>query len=195
MGKVDTKQKILHSAFSLFTKQGYAATSMSMIAKSAKVTQSLIHHHFQDKKKLWLAIKEEYVAQKYPKLILEFDHFKTIKEALDDYITMRFNFYLDNPQMTRMISWQRLEDTPHKLASPSAKEGKASLVKFIETQQKKGKLSKKIDAKSFVMFLHPAISAVILDNYIELKRDSRLRTKLLSNIKETLVKGLLNFEE
>ena len=191
---INTKQKILKSAYKFFTRNGFSGTSMSMIASDAIVTQSLIHHHFKDKHKLWHAVKEEYVGKKYPGLILEFDHFKTIAEALDYYITLRFNFYLDNPEMVKLVSWQRLESTPETLLAKDAYDGKIKLIDFIRKQQKLGKVSLKLDAESVVRFIHPAISSVILDCPMKLKKDTKRIQKLLYNIKRIIINGVLNFE-
>ena len=53
-----TKDAILNAAEKIFIQKGFAATSMSQIAQEAKVTKSLIHHHFGSKERLWDKIKE-----------------------------------------------------------------------------------------------------------------------------------------
>ena len=54
-----TRNAIVEAAELIFVDQGFAATSLSAIAKKANVTKSLIHHHFGTKKDLWEEIKRK----------------------------------------------------------------------------------------------------------------------------------------
>src|SRR6185436_13147919 len=47
--KAETRQLILNAARELFTKEGYAETSMRRIADQIGYTATAIYHHFQDK--------------------------------------------------------------------------------------------------------------------------------------------------
>ena len=57
-----TSGAILSAATELFLERGYAAVPISLIAKQANVTKSLIYHYFSDKRRLWLAVREASVA-------------------------------------------------------------------------------------------------------------------------------------
>ena len=57
-----TTAAILSAATELFLDRGFAAVPISLIAKQANVTKSLIHHYFGDKRSLWLAVKDASVA-------------------------------------------------------------------------------------------------------------------------------------
>ena len=48
-----TRNSILDAAEALFVSKGFAAASLSDIARRAAVTKSLIHHHFGSKEALW----------------------------------------------------------------------------------------------------------------------------------------------
>jgi len=50
------KQAILEAAESLFADRGFAAVSMSAIAKLAATSKPNIYHHFKSKHDLYLAI-------------------------------------------------------------------------------------------------------------------------------------------
>lgn len=47
--KAETRRRILEAARELFTKEGYAETSMRRIADSIGYTATAIYHHFKDK--------------------------------------------------------------------------------------------------------------------------------------------------
>jgi len=52
------RQQILDAAVSLFTEQGYAATSMDLIAKNADVSKQTVYSHFGSKDELFSASVE-----------------------------------------------------------------------------------------------------------------------------------------
>ncbi len=53
-----TRKAVLQSARKLFAQQGYAATSLDQIARSARVTKGAVYHHFQGKKDVFRAVYE-----------------------------------------------------------------------------------------------------------------------------------------
>jgi AcrR family transcriptional regulator len=50
-----TKQALVDSAMELFTKNGYASTSLDAIVKRARVTKGALYHHFSGKQALFEA--------------------------------------------------------------------------------------------------------------------------------------------
>lgn len=50
-----TRKALVDSAVELFTKRGYAATSLDAIAKRARVTKGALYHHFSGKQALFEA--------------------------------------------------------------------------------------------------------------------------------------------
>jgi AcrR family transcriptional regulator len=50
-----TRQALVDSAVELFTKHGYAGTSLDAIAKRARVTKGALYHHFSGKQALFEA--------------------------------------------------------------------------------------------------------------------------------------------
>ena len=50
-----TREALVDSAVTLFTKHGYAATSLDAIAKRARVTKGALYHHFTGKQALFEA--------------------------------------------------------------------------------------------------------------------------------------------
>jgi AcrR family transcriptional regulator len=51
-----TRQALVDSALDLFTKRGYAATSLDTIVKRARVTKGALYHHFSGKQALFEAV-------------------------------------------------------------------------------------------------------------------------------------------
>jgi TetR/AcrR family transcriptional regulator len=107
--KETTKEKILSAARMLFVMHGFAGTSIGNIAKLAGVNHSLIFHHFKNKEQLWVSVKQSIVSEAnqlsstLPECHLSFNDF------LKELFLRNLRFYHDNLDISRMISWQRLE--------------------------------------------------------------------------------------
>lgn len=57
------RDKILHTALDLFSKQGYFNTSVHDIRKAANVSTGAIYHHFQNKEALAKSLHESLLAE------------------------------------------------------------------------------------------------------------------------------------
>ncbi|CAN5405877.1 N/A [soil metagenome] len=108
-----TRERILKAAQSLFVKQGFAGTSISQIANKAKVNQSLIYHHFESKQQLWKHVKTYLLSHEAD--IHNTEHPTNLQTFLQETIRQRFMIYLHNPDLARMIAWQRLESSAKEL--------------------------------------------------------------------------------
>lgn len=64
----DTKQAIFEAAVDLFSRQGYARTSMRMIASAVGIKESSIYHHYKNKEDILNSIfdyfREELTARR-----------------------------------------------------------------------------------------------------------------------------------
>ena len=65
----ETKAKILKTCIDLFSKNGYDATSVNEISRKAKITKSLLYHHFKNKESILIQIMNDY--QKKTKKIFD----------------------------------------------------------------------------------------------------------------------------
>ncbi|HLG77136.1 MAG TPA: TetR/AcrR family transcriptional regulator [Ktedonobacteraceae bacterium] len=55
----ETRRTILRAAHDLFTKLGYRAVTMRMVAEASGVTHPLLYYHFADKEALFLEVQRE----------------------------------------------------------------------------------------------------------------------------------------
>lgn len=106
-----TRNSILDAAEALFVSKGFAAASLSDIARRAAVTKSLIHHHFGSKEALWDQCKKRRMS-----------HYADVQRGLleeetdgsDDILSRSiesfFHFLNDNPEFVRLNVWMNLED-------------------------------------------------------------------------------------
>ena len=70
---MDTKSKLLQTAFNEIYENGYSATSIDKILKKAVMNKGSMYHFFKSKKELTLAVIEvhinEYIEDKYASLL------------------------------------------------------------------------------------------------------------------------------
>jgi AcrR family transcriptional regulator len=56
------RQRLLREAADIFSRKGYAATSVGEIVAAAGVTKPVLYYHFESKEKLYLTLIEESIA-------------------------------------------------------------------------------------------------------------------------------------
>lgn len=104
-----TRAAILDAAEALFIDQGVAATPTSAIARRAKVTKSLIHHHFGTKEALWTEVKERHFRKYYDVQKQMLASSKGTAQLLRDSIIAYFRFLQQDPDAVRFTSWRFVE--------------------------------------------------------------------------------------
>ncbi len=106
-----TKGAVLKAAEELFINKGFHGTSMSMIAKEAGVTQSLIHHHFGSKQDLWNVLKESKVGAYFSNMVGNLrEEGASPMELLSKMVTSNFSYLREHPDMVKLILWDLLEE-------------------------------------------------------------------------------------
>ncbi|MBL4683041.1 MAG: TetR/AcrR family transcriptional regulator [Nannocystaceae bacterium] len=107
-----SRSAILAAARGCFSDKGLAGTSMSDIAARAKVTQSLIHHHFGAKDALWRQVLvdafEEHAAQQTAQLSAD-DGTADNRARLRATLRSDFHFLSAQPDMLRLMAWAELQ--------------------------------------------------------------------------------------
>lgn len=150
-----TREKILAAAHKLFVAKGYSATSISMIAKAAKINQSLIYHHFNNKENLWRLIKMEPLAEFQELKGLDIPTIIAIDDAanfIEKLVMFRFELYDNNPDLRRIIDWQYLENDSAGLKGFS-KETIINMLAQIKKFQAQGQMIATYDPKIILISL------------------------------------------
>lgn len=97
------EQAILDAAEILFADQGFAAVSMSAIAKLANTSKPNIYHHFKDKNDLYLVIMKNAV-ERSSVLLDELEAATgTFTQRLTDFSAGQLNNILSHQRSTRLI--------------------------------------------------------------------------------------------
>lgn len=154
----DTKEKIINSATDIFVKKGFSGTSMSMIAKAAKVNQSLIYHHFESKEELWESVRDTLIVKSdYAYVNREYNSFE---EFIDDIIANRVALFRKDRRIVRFMQWQRLEDEKSLVGGKVAYASK--WIKVILDLQKAGKVKDNYEPEIIYTYI-----AVLTTDYLD----------------------------
>lgn len=163
MKEQNTKSIILKAALKLFMEHGFAGTSMSRVAQSARVNKSLIYHHFVNKETLWREVKLD-LLQSYTK---EFQagpfSTQSLHDFIEDAVTFRFNFYSNRPQIARLMMWQRLEKKQASLQGVKHPVFASFMPQIVELQQA-GKLNPHLDPDMVEYVIMSMAASPIIDN-------------------------------
>ena len=107
--KITRKDRILSAARALFIEKGFTGTSVGEIVAKAEITHSLLFHHFKNKENLWQIVKHQVVEEGREIQ----DHTPSLDRSFKDFLTKLIkdatNFYEKNPDVVRILNWQRLE--------------------------------------------------------------------------------------
>lgn len=173
--EASTKEKILAAAKTLFVANGFAGTSVSNIAKLAGVNHSLIFHHYKNKAQLWVAVKQDIVHQSNNEVKkFNFDHLSW-EECLRELFKRNVYFYRHNPDLIRMINWQRLEkESNHQIGITQSADMNA-WIKLIRCYQIKGDVDEKFKPEWIVTLILSIISSTALDPNVFISEEQEYR--------------------
>ena len=147
-----TKRAIVNAAEKLFVKKGFAATSISDVATKAKVTKSLIHHHFGSKEALWEATTRKYQGnvERYIDEVLTLGEGSWGPEFFSKSIPGYFDWIRKHKNLYLMQAWLAAE----RRRLPVEPEPRLELVRaaVVEGQQD-GTIRKDIDADFILLTL------------------------------------------
>ncbi len=162
-----TRFNILKAAKTLFVKQGFAATSISQIATRAKINQSLIYHHFKDKKSLWQLVKETSMQDYFQALnkVFQDTHLSGIEFIRTTFRT-RIEMFLKKPDIQKMLYWQLLESNTSLHHTPQhTPDLWLTAIKRLQTEKK---LRQDISAEQILAVISSCINGLAI--YIDMKR-------------------------
>lgn len=163
--EIKTSDKIRQVARDLFLEKGFSSVSIRDIAKKADVPISLIYHYYDNKIGLWKEVKKSFLEKYFESAgqgsSLEFSSWR---EFLTYTMTLRFNFYAQDPNIARLISWQRLESSKESLGGINVSTLISDLTPYIVSFQKKGEIRKDLDSEMISYLITTVSSAPFFDN-------------------------------
>lgn len=99
-----TRRRILDSALTEFSKQGYGASSINQICAAPDLSKGIIYHYFDTKDDLFLACVEECFDRLTAYLTREMQSEQgSVEEQLEHCFTARTAFFRANPAYQRIF--------------------------------------------------------------------------------------------
>jgi AcrR family transcriptional regulator len=162
----ESRDEILQAATALFARRGFHETSMSEVAREAKVSKALIFWHFKTKEELFLAVLGR-LLQPY---VIDFaeeraalDEKSQILRLLGSYVS----FVRDNAESIRFFIVQLLRDEKKSTTLtdqvPALYGGyRALLTDLIRLAQEKGLCTRRLDPATATGFLLSTLNGLLI---------------------------------
>jgi AcrR family transcriptional regulator len=171
--KVTRKDRILSAARELFIEKGFTGTSVGEIVARAEITHSLLFHHFKNKENLWQLIKNQVIAEgrKIQEHTPNLD--KNFKDFLTTLIKDATKFYEKNPDVVRILNWQRLELQGKAGIGLQQSEQNEAWFKACEHYKKTKEINPNIPTDFAVSLTLSLVTSVALDQNLTLSSPGR----------------------
>jgi AcrR family transcriptional regulator len=176
MKEISTKEKILKAARKIFVEQGFAGASISMIAGLAEINHSLIFHHFENKEKLWLAVKQDIVQEANQQTVILPSTHLPFEKFLAELMNNSIHFYRKNPDIMRMINWQRLESNTKKEIGLTISKDMQNWLDAFKHYQHNNEINKKLKIEFIVTLVLSIVSSAALDPNIFIANEKNLKS-------------------
>ncbi len=145
----DARKRILRVAERLLAKHGFAGVSLRDIARAAKVSQPLIHHHFGNKQKLVREVQAKMVERMAPMIPPEG---VASENLICTLFQQFFEVFKHDPSLMRMFVWCHLENDMSPW--PGEKELMCQILQKVEAAQREGKLPQNVHPMSLLIIAY-----------------------------------------
>ncbi|MGH8013077.1 MAG: TetR/AcrR family transcriptional regulator [Candidatus Binataceae bacterium] len=162
----DSRDEILKAATGLFANRGFHETSMSEVARMARVSKALIFWHFKTKEELFLAVLNRLLEPYFIDFAEEagvLDEQQQILRLMESYL----QFVRDNASSIRFFVAQLLHDgrQTNSLAGQVLKlyDGyRTLLVDLVAKTQEKGRSPREFSPAMMVSFLLAMLNGLLI---------------------------------
>jgi AcrR family transcriptional regulator len=163
----DSRDEILKAAMSLFASRGFHETSMSEVAREARVSKALIFWHFKTKEDLFVAVLNRLLEPYFIDFAEEaaaMDERQQILKLVEAYLS----FVRDNASSVRfflaqMLHDQRLSEGLNDQVLKLYSGYRAMLVELIAAAQQKEICRRRTAPESAAAFLLSALNGLLVE--------------------------------
>lgn len=185
-----TRNKILKAATEMFMQHGFAGTSMPKLAAKAGINQTLIFHHFGDKKGLWRAVKDHVIdSVEVPPVSPEPE---SLQQFLQQVIHQMTTVQHQCPYFAKLMVWQRLE-SQDKLSLVGASKktiGPESWLAPIKHLQKTRQIDPKLKPELLMLWLSGSTDVMAHDDLGLFKSDPLNQKNYINILLNAMTRGL-----
>lgn len=167
---MDARDKILDTATRLFSVQGYGSTSLSQVAKEARVSKALIFWHFENKERLFQSALQRSLEPYFVNVVGQLEG---IDEAgqIHRLIDLFYDFVRDHMQSIRFVLSLILRDEKQP-DDPVARVGelfrifRSLLNDILESGRLSGVFRPDIDPSSEASLIMCALAGALVQRFI-----------------------------
>ena len=138
---LDKRQAIFDATLSLISENGFHGTSMSRVAKKAKVSTGIIYHYFTGKEELIHALYKDVANRAAQAFVAEFDETTSIPEQLKQIIRSALLYSVWHLEDSAFI--EQYHRSPYYFAKPTQQNSEAhQIVVSVFAQAKEQRIIK-----------------------------------------------------
>jgi AcrR family transcriptional regulator len=166
-GAQDSRDEILKAAMQLFANRGFHETSMSEVAREARVSKALIFWHFKTKEELFVAVLNRLLEPYF----IDFSEEAAVmgeRAQIEKLVELYLAFVRDNASSVRfflaqMLHDQRLSESLNDQVLKLYSGYRAMLVELIASAQQKGICTRRSAPESAAAFLLSALNGLLIE--------------------------------
>ena len=196
---INTEQKIVEAAKTVFMKYGLYGSRMQEIADEAGINKALLHYYFRSKEKLFDYVFEGALTRYFEQMSVLSDTSKPVLERILLYIDRVIDFFDEYPQMSTFIV-KEIGINPElfqEKVKAIKKDSNKSLIAILNEGMQKGEIPE-MDAIIFMINLHslcaypfiakPIFNAIITKNNLiwEDPKNEKLKESVKNFVKHHL---------
>jgi len=190
---LQTREKILVTASRLFSEQGYKSTSLSQVARQAKVSKALIFWHFDSKEKLYRSALRKTLEPYF----IDVDNLEGLgeREQIERLIDLFYDFVHENVYSVRFFLnlTLRTEREPDEVLGRVTELYRIfcnSLAEIIESGRRRGIFRAEIDAGRDAALIMAALGGILIQQFMT-DGASYNPKDLIEHLKTTLFQRLV----
>jgi AcrR family transcriptional regulator len=166
---LQTREKILITASRLFSEQGYENTSLSQVARQAKVSKALIFWHFDSKEKLYRSALRKTLEPYF----IDVDNLEGLSERqqIERLIDLFYDFVHENVYSVRFflsltLRTERQPDEVLGRVNELYRIFRNSLAEIIESGCRRGVFRTDIDAERDAALIMAALGGILIQQFM-----------------------------
>ena len=191
---MDARDKILETATRLFSTQGFGSTSLSQVAKEARVSKALIFWHFENKERLFQSALQRSLEPYFVNVVGQLDGLDEAAQ-IHRLIDLFYDFVREHMQSIRFVlslilREEKQPDDPVARVAELFRIFRNLLNDILENGRQKGVFRADIDAASEASLMMCALAGALVQRFIgsDFSGESEV---VVSHLKTALVERLL----
>ena len=188
----EAREKILETAALLFARQGYESTSLSQVARQAKVSKALIFWHFDSKEKLY----RNALGRTLEPYFINVDDIEGLgeREQIEHLIDLFYDFVHENVYSVRFflnltLRGESRPDEGLSRVTELYRIFRSSLADIIESGRSRGVFRAEVNASREAALIMAALSGILIQQFMS--DEAPIAADLVGHLKSTLFQRLL----